>query len=67
MAKEAIAVYRKEVFHLLADVEDTEDPAKRSSRRAVFPRPENGRRFAGYLYLHICLIPVLMNKMNTDY
>ena len=27
MVKEAIAVYRKEVFHLLADVEDTEDPA----------------------------------------
>ena len=35
MAKEAIAVYRKEVFHLLADVEDTEDSATRS----IFPRP----------------------------
>ena len=38
--KGAIAVYRKEDFYLLADVEDTEDPATRSGRRAVFPRPE---------------------------
>ena len=36
MVKEAIAVYRKEVFQLLADAEDTEDPTTRSGRRAVF-------------------------------
>jgi hypothetical protein len=72
MVKEAIEVYRKENFHhLLADVEDTEDTedtATRSSRRAVFPRPEEGTRFAGYLYFRRCLIPVLMiNHNNTDY
>ncbi len=51
MVKEASALNRKEIFHLLADVEDTEDDTKtRSSRRAVFLRHENGRRFAGYLY-----------------
>ena len=63
MTKEAIAVYRKEVFHLLADVEETEDPATRS----IFPRPGKGRRFAGYLYFRRCFMPVLMNKNNTDH
>ena len=67
MVKEAIAVYRKEVFQLLADAEDTEDPATRSGIRAVFQGPENGRRFAGYLYFRRCLIPVLIINHNTDY
>ena len=61
MIKEAIAVYRKKVFHLLADVEDTEDSATRS----IFRRPGKGRRFAGYLYFRRCLIPVLAKK--NDY
>ena len=56
MVKEASALNRKENFHLLADVEDeTEDTKTRSSRRAVFLRPENGRRFAGYLCFCRCL------------
>jgi hypothetical protein len=63
MVKDDIAVYCKEVFYLLADVVDTEDP----SARSIFPRPGKGRRFAGYLYFRRCLIPLLMNKLNTDY
>jgi hypothetical protein len=59
----AIALYRKEIFHLLADVEDTEDPAARS----IFPRPGRGRRFAGYPYFRRCLLPALMNINNSDY
>ena len=63
MADKAIAVYRNEVFYLLADVEETEDSATRS----IFPRPGKGRRFARYLHFHLCLIPVLTKKVNTDY
>jgi hypothetical protein len=35
MVDKAIAKYRNEVFHILADVEETEDSATRS----IFPRP----------------------------
>jgi hypothetical protein len=63
MADKAIAKYRNEVFHILADVEETEDSATRS----IFPRPSRGRRYAGYLYFHLCLIPVLANKGNLDF
>ena len=59
----AIAKYRNEVFHVLADVEDTED----SEKRPIFPRPSQGRRYAGYLYFRLCLIPALANKGNSDY
>jgi hypothetical protein len=59
----AIAKYRNEVFHILADVEDTED----SEKRPIFPRPSQGRRYAGYLYFRLCLIPALANKGNSDY
>ncbi len=59
----AIATYRNEVFHILVDVEVTEDSATRS----IFPRPSQGRRYAGNLYFHRCLIPVLANKENLDY
>jgi hypothetical protein len=59
----AIAKYRNEVFHILADVEETEDSAIRS----IFSRPSQGRRYAGYLYFRRCLIPVLANKRNLDY
>ena len=44
MVKDAIAVYCKEVFHLLADVVDTEDP----STRSIFPRPGKEERFVVY-------------------
>ena len=63
MADKAIAVYRNEVFYLLADVEETED----SEKRSIFPRPRQGRRYAGYLYFLRCLIPALANKGNLDY
>ena len=63
MVDKAIAVYRNEVFHILADVEETED----SEKRSIFPRPRQGRRYAGYLYFLRCLIPVLGNKGNAEY
>jgi hypothetical protein len=59
----AIAKYRNEVFHILVDVEETED----SEKRSIFPRPSKGRRYAGYLYFRRCLIPALANKGNLDY
>ena len=59
----ALALYRKEIIHLLDDVEDTEDPAARS----IFPRPGKERRFAGYPYFRRCLMPALMNIDNSDY
>jgi hypothetical protein len=62
MVDKAIAKCRNEVFQILADVEETEDSATRS----IFPRSRQGRRYAGYLYFHLCLIPVLANKGNLD-
>ena len=59
----AIAKNRNEVYHILVDVEETED----SEKRSIFPRPSQGRRYAGYLYFRRCLIPVLANKGNLDY
>ena len=58
----AIAKYRNEVFHILADVEETEDSAIRN----IFSRPSQGKMYAGYLYFRRCLIPVLANKGNLD-
>ena len=63
MVDVAIAKYRNEVFHTLADVEDTED----SEKSPIFPRPSQGRRYAGYIYFRLCLIPALANKGDSEY